>query len=73
MAKALKVKDLRAMKADELAKYAAELQKELMKLRSQVASKTQLENPGRIGTIRRMLARLATLQREKELQGGVSA
>ncbi len=65
MAKTLKAKEIRSMKKEDVAKRVTELRKELMKLRSQVASKTQLENPGRIRTIRRTLARVYTIQKEK--------
>lgn len=63
--KSLKAKEIRSMKKEDLAKRVAELRKELMKLRSQVASKTQLENPGRIRTIKRTLARIYTIEHEQ--------
>ncbi len=63
------------MKADEIrAKSGAELQKELValkeelfKLRFQHAT-NQLENPQRLGAVKRDIARVNTILREQELK-----
>jgi large subunit ribosomal protein L29 len=54
---------------EELKELLKELQAELMKLRSQVAAGTRPENPGRIRAIRRDIARIKTILREKGVSG----
>ena len=54
------------MSKEELDKHSLELKKELIKLRSQVAMGTSIENPGRIRSIRRTLAMIITLLKNKE-------
>ena len=75
MAKKLKAKEIRALSAAEAATRLRECFKELMKLRSQVASKAQLENPGSIRVLRRTIARLYTIHRSLlgSQQGGSGA
>ncbi len=55
------------MGANELKEKTLELEKELMKLRAQVASGTPPENPGRMGEIKKTLARIITIKNEKEV------
>ncbi len=50
----------------ELEETYVDMKKELMKLRSQVATKTVPEKPARIKEIRRNIARILTLKKEKE-------
>ncbi len=57
----LRVKDIKKMGAKEIGEKKLELEKELMKLRSQVASGTPPENPGRVRAIRRTLATLTMI------------
>ena len=56
------VKELDSLKDDTLGGRLAELGKELMKFRSQVAAGTIPKNPGRIKAIKRMIARIYTIQ-----------
>lgn len=62
----MKVAELRDLSVDELQGKAKELQEELFNLRFQLAT-GQIENVSRIRTIRRDLARVKTLQRERDL------
>ena len=61
----MKVKDLKEKTVEELNQQLEESQRELFNLRlQQVAG--QLENPSRIRELRRTVARIKTLQGEKE-------
>ena len=51
----------------ELAGKLAELKEELFNLRFQMATR-QLENPMRIREVRKNIARIKTVQRERELK-----
>jgi large subunit ribosomal protein L29 len=62
----MKAEELRDLSAEALAGKANELQEELFNLRFQLAT-GQIENVSRIRTIRRDLARVKTIQREREL------
>lgn len=65
------VKEIAAMKDDALDKRLDDLQKELMKFRSQVASGTIPKNPGKIKLIRKTIARIHTEKtgRKKQRNG----
>jgi len=65
----LKAKELREKSVEELKELLKELQAELTKLRSQVAAGTRPENPGRIRAIRRDIARIKTILRERGAAG----
>ncbi len=58
----LRYKDIQKLSKKELSGKKLELKKELMRLRSQSASGTSPENPGRISEIRRTLARISTIK-----------
>ena len=58
----MKANELRDMSAAELTKKLAELKEELFNLRFQHAI-NQLENPGRIETVKKDIARVKTLLR----------
>ena len=60
----MKAAELRDMSAVELNKKLAELKEELFNLRFQHAI-NQLENPGRIVTVKRDIARVLTVLAEK--------
>jgi len=60
----MKIKELRNMGKEKLAEKTLELNKELMKLKMQVASGTPPESPGKIKAIRRTLARIKTMEKE---------
>ena len=61
-------KDLRAMSAKELAALVRSLREELFNLRLQQAT-GQLENPAVIKDVKRNIARVKTVIRERELRG----
>ena len=62
----MKAGELRDLSDDELRTKGKELQEELFNLRFQLAT-GQIENVGRIRTVRRDIARVKTIQREREL------
>ena len=61
--------DLKKMNEEQLSSQITELQKELMKLRSQVSRGTPPENPGRIRSIKSGIARMLTFIKEKKAGG----
>lgn len=63
----MKAAELREMSNAELAKKLAELKEELFNLRFQHAI-NQLDNPGRIETVKRDIARVNTVLRANELK-----
>ena len=63
----MKANELRDMSAAELTKKLAELKEELFNLRFQHAV-NQLENPMRIKAVKKDIARVNTLLRERELK-----
>jgi large subunit ribosomal protein L29 len=66
MAKALAAADLRASSERELDDKLAEAKIELFNLRFQAAT-GQLESHGRLRAVRREIARIYTIKREREL------
>jgi len=63
----LKPAELRKMDYKELAAKAQELRSELLRLRTAVARGTVRKESGKIRSVRRTLARVLTIMREKEL------
>ena len=63
----MKAAELREMSNAELTKKLAELKEKLFNLRFQHAI-NQLENPGRIETVKRDIARVNTVLRANELK-----
>lgn len=63
----MKTTDLRDLSYDELKTKLAESKQELFNLRFQVAT-NQLDNTARIETVRREVARIATVMREQEIE-----
>ena len=61
----MKVKDLQDLTDEELAKKLEEVKDELFRLRFQLAT-NQLDNPMRIKDVRRSIARLKTVIRQRE-------
>ena len=57
--------DIKNMNKEEMKKKMAELKMELMKLKSQVSRGTPPENPGRIRSIKRTIARMLTFMNQK--------
>ena len=65
----MKASDIRALSAGELEKKRVELTEEIFNLRIQISTQ-QTTNVTRIRTLKRDLARLLTIKREKELSTG---
>ena len=63
----MKVSALRELTDDELQQQGQELIEELFNLRFQLAI-GQIENVGRISAVRHDIARVKTIQRERQLQ-----
>ncbi len=63
----MKAKEVREMTAQELEQKAQELKGELFNLRFQLAT-GQLDNPMRIKQVRKSIARIKTVLRERELK-----
>jgi large subunit ribosomal protein L29 len=66
----MKAKEVRDMTNDELRVKLGSLKEELFNLRFQVAT-GQLDNPMRIKDVRKSIARVKTIMRERELGIGV--
>ena len=69
---AITVNELRGLEVDELATKLKEAKEELFNLRFQAAT-GQLENHGRINAVRKEIARIYTIMRERELGIGGAA
>ena len=63
----MKMNEIREFSQDELIDNLADLKKELFNLRFQNAT-NQLENPMRIAEVRKSIARIKTVLRERELE-----
>lgn len=63
----MKVKDIRDMSGGELDQKLVGLKDELFNLRFQHAT-GQLENPLRIKEVKKTIARIKTIQREREIK-----
>jgi len=63
----MKVREVRDFNSAELQHKYQELTEELFNLRFQLAT-GQIENVGRITAVRRDIARVKTVQRERQLQ-----
>ncbi|KXB46243.1 ribosomal protein L29 [Tissierellia bacterium KA00581] len=68
----MKIKEIRQMNDSDLQVKLKDLKVELFNLRFQLAT-GQLENPMRIGGIRKDIARVKTIIRERELNAGKEA
>ena len=62
----VKKKDLQNMNDEDLQKQLKELKMELMKANSQVASGTAPKNPGQIKQIKKTIARILTITKNKQ-------
>lgn len=62
----MKASELRELSDDELLQKGEELAEELFNLRFQLAT-NQIENVGRLSAVRRDIARVKTIQRERQL------
>lgn len=63
----MKINEIREMNSEEQKEKLASLKEELFNLRFQHAT-GQLENPMRIKEIKKTIARIKTVQREKEIE-----
>jgi len=63
----VKAKDVHELSNDELTRKATDLKDELFKLRFQLAT-GQLENPMTIRDVKKSIARVKTVLRERELK-----
>ena len=61
----MKAKELKNLSSEELAKKLDELKKDLFMLRMQHAT-NQLDNPMRLNAVKKDIARIMTIIREKE-------
>ena len=68
----MKAKDIRNLSAEELNKKVTELKNELFHLRFRLAT-GQLDNPSSIKMVKRDIARVKTIIRERELEVGKEA
>lgn len=62
----MKVKDIRELSSEELTDQVLDLKKELFNLRFQHAT-NQLDNPMRIAQVKKNIAKVKTIIREREL------
>jgi len=65
----MKTGDIRELSVDEINARVTQLQEELFRLRFRSATQ-ELENPMLLRTLRKDIARLKTVLRERELQSG---
>jgi large subunit ribosomal protein L29 len=61
-----KTAEIRELAAAEIKEKAAALRRDLAKEKAVIASGTRPENPGKIRSIRRDIARMLTILKEKE-------
>ncbi|MBQ1349595.1 MAG: 50S ribosomal protein L29 [Ruminococcus sp.] len=64
----MKASELRELSVEELQRKLTELKEELFNLRFQLAV-NQLENSSRIGAVKKDIARVSTILRQRELSG----
>ena len=65
MMKAIEIKEVRGLSVEKLQEKLQELKKDLFMLRMQHAT-NQLENPMQIAAVKKDIARIKTIIREKE-------
>ncbi len=68
----MKASEIRELTSDELNKKLKDLKEELFNLRFQLAI-NQLDNPMRISAVKKDIARVNTVLRERELKDSVRA
>ena len=64
----MKASEIRELSVEELQTKLTELKEELFNLRFQLAV-NQLENSSRIGAVKKDIARVSTILRQRELSG----
>jgi len=63
----MRKKEVRAMDDEALKKRMSEAKKELMVERGQLRASSRASNPGKLGQLKREVARILTLLREREM------
>lgn len=63
-------KELRGFGKEELVSKLMELRKELVKLGQQIAVGTAIKNPGHVRNVKKNIARILTIQGQKQITGG---
>jgi len=64
----MKIKDIRGMGKESLDEKLLELKKELVKVNAQVAMGTAPKSPGQVKTIKKTIAKILTVLKEKPLE-----
>lgn len=64
----MKASEIRERTQEELVKEYGDLKSELFKLRFQLAT-NQLDNPMKLKDVKKSIARIKTIMRERELKG----
>jgi len=62
----MKIKELRSFSVEELDKKKTELQKEIMKEMASISTGTIPKSPGKIGVMKKTIARIKKILAEKE-------
>lgn len=62
----MRIKEIRKLNDEDLEKRLNELKLELLKERGNIEMGGNIKNPGKIKVIRRSIARILTLKKEKE-------
>lgn len=60
----LRVKEIRGMSTEDRQKRLAELQTELMRLKTMIKAGGSIENPARVRQLRKTIARILTIESE---------
>jgi large subunit ribosomal protein L29 len=64
----LHVQEVRKMKSEDMDKKIAELNKEMMRIQTQISQGTAPEKPGRARQIKKTIARILTIKKENEVK-----
>ncbi|MBU0666259.1 MAG: 50S ribosomal protein L29 [Nanoarchaeota archaeon] len=62
----MKFKELKSLTKEDLEKKYLEVEIELIKVNAQVATGTTLKNPGQVKQLKKILAKIKTLQKQNE-------
>lgn len=60
----LRVKEIRGMSPEDRRKRLREIQAELVRLRTMTEAGGSIENPARVGELRKVIARILTIENE---------
>ena len=63
----LRVKEIRGMSSEDRSRKLGELRTELVRLRTMIKAGGSVENPARIKELRKVIARILTIEREQSL------